>query len=86
MGTTCTPHNIVVLNSSYTVPLKSPVLIVDEIADRGITLGIMAEHFKNLAVEYKTLTLLYKNRSKVHPDYFIREVPDKDWIIFPWEC
>jgi hypoxanthine phosphoribosyltransferase len=75
----------VILNSSYTVPLQSPILICDEISDTGITLDILKEHFETLAVEIKTCTLLYKPRTKVKPDYFCKEVANDSWVTFCWE-
>jgi len=77
--------NTALLNSSYTVPLQSPVLIVDEIADSGKTLNIVAEHFKSLGVDVRTATLLYKKHSITKPNYYVREVGDDSWTIFPWE-
>jgi len=84
-GENKTAMNTVILNSSYTVPLQSPVLICDEISDSGLTLGVLVEHFKNLAVELKTCTLLYKPRTRVKPDYFCNEVSNDSWIDFVWE-
>jgi len=75
----------VILNSSYTAPLQSPILICDEISDTGTTLDILKEHFETLAVELKTCTLLYKARTKVKPDFYCREVPNDSWISFIWE-
>lgn len=77
--------NTVLLNSSYTVPLKSPILICDEIADTGKTLRIIVDHFKLLGVDIKTATLLYKERSIVKPDFYAKETPNDTWIVFPWE-
>ncbi len=78
--------NTVLLNSSYTVPLQSPVLILDEIADSGKTLRIVKEHFESLGVEVKVATLLYKPHSIVKPDWYVKEVKNDDWIEFPWEA
>jgi hypoxanthine phosphoribosyltransferase len=75
----------VILNSSYTVPLQSPVLIADEISDSGTTLRVLASHFETCAVEFKTLTLHYKPHTKVKPDYFAASIADETWAIYPWE-
>lgn len=77
--------NTALLNTSYTVPLQSPVLIVDEIADSGKTLKIVKEHFESLGIVVKTSTLVYKKHSIIKPDYYVREVGNDEWIIFPWE-
>jgi len=53
-------------------------LIVDDIADTGLTLT----SYKN----FKIATVYYKPRSKIKPDYYVREVNNSDWIVFPWEC
>lgn len=75
----------VILNTSYTAPLKSPVLICDELADSGKTLKVITSHFETLGVELKTATLLYKPHSKVRPDFYGSIVPNDKWIVFPWE-
>jgi len=78
--------NTVLLNSSYTVPLQSPILILDEIADSGKTLAVVMDHFKSLGVIVKTATILYKKHSVTKPDYYIKEVENEKWIEFPWEA
>ena len=75
----------VLLNSSYTLPLKSPVLIVDEIADSGKTLNIIKEHFESLGVDVRTAVILYKKRSIIKPDFYCREVENNTWVNFCWE-
>jgi hypoxanthine phosphoribosyltransferase len=56
---------------------KEHILVVDDIADTGITL----EKFAPMAAA--TATLYYKKRSTIKPTFFVMET-DK-WIIFPWE-
>lgn len=51
-------------------------LIVDDIADTGITL-------RKCGNLYTTATLFYKPRSKVKPDFYVEETTK--WIVFPWE-
>lgn len=77
--------NTVLLNSSYTVPLQSPTLIVDEIVDNGKTLKIVKRHFQALGIQVKTATLLYKEHSVVKPDWYMKKVPNDCWVEFPWE-
>jgi len=57
-------------------------LIVDDIADTGVTL----ERYKKLEVCDKAVfvTLDYHKQSTVVPDYWISEKGDK-WIVYPWE-
>jgi len=76
----------VILNSSYTVPLQSPVLIADEISDSGKTLQVLSDHFETCAVEFRTLTLHYKPHTKVKPDYFAACVENDIWLKYPWEA
>ena len=52
-------------------------LIVDDIADTGITL----QQFQHFGVA--TATLFYKKRSIVKPTFYVEET-DR-WIVFPWE-
>ena len=75
----------VILNSSFTVPLKSPVLIVDEVADSGKTLQVLMSHFESCGVELKTLTLHYKPRSAVKPNFYADIKANEEWICYPWE-
>jgi hypoxanthine phosphoribosyltransferase len=52
-------------------------MIVDDIADTGITL----KEFEG--VNIASATLFYKRRSSVKPTFYVEET-DK-WIVFPWE-
>ena len=57
-------------------------LIVDDIADTGISL----EHYdidKN-EKQYYITTMYYHIQSKVVPDFYVYEKTD-NWIKFPWE-
>lgn len=57
-------------------------LIVDDIADTGISL----EHYdidKN-EKQYYITTMYYHRQSKVVPDFYVYEKTD-NWIEFPWE-
>lgn len=57
-------------------------LIVDDIADTGISL----EHYdidKN-EKQYYITTMYYHKQSKVLPDFYVYEKTD-NWIKFPWE-
>lgn len=57
------------------------VLIIDDIADTGKTL----QHVKELVPDSKILTLFYKKRSIIKPDYYLYTIPDDTWIQFSWE-
>ena len=77
--------NTVLLNSSYTVPLRSPILLIDEIADTGHTLKVVKDHFESLGVEVKTATLSYKKHSIIRPDWYMKQIKNETWIVYPWE-
>jgi len=61
------------------------VLIIDDISDSGETLydtlEILKEKYKN--TEFKTLTLFYKEKTKLIPDIALKKT-DK-WIVFFWD-
>jgi uncharacterized protein len=60
------------------------VLIVDEVADSGKSLRLVAEHVSALgAREVKTATLFLKVGCPFKPDYFAAETDS--WVVFPWE-
>lgn len=58
------------------------MLIIDDIADSGVTL----EEWKKEFTVPKFGTLHYKNISKIKPDYFAEEIDENyGWIVYPWE-
>ena len=58
---------------------KENVLIVDDIADSGLTL----DRWKN----YQTAVLHYKpHTSKIVPDIWATKHTGDEWVIYPWEC
>ncbi len=63
----------------------SNVLLVDDVADTGITLKAIVEYLLNekKPKELKVATLHYKPWSVIKPDYYVEET--KDWIVYPWE-
>ncbi len=57
------------------------VLVVDDVADTGETIGYVLSKLENR--EVRVATLMYKPKnSKVKPDYFVEETDD--WVNFPW--
>lgn len=68
---------------SLLTPIKDPVLLVDDIADSGVTLYTVKEWLKGHKVT--TVTLFYKPRSVITPDMFVRKVDNNTWVVFPWE-
>ncbi len=64
---------------------KKKVLLLDDISDSGETLEEVLKTLKSLypEVEFKTLTIFYKDHTKVMPDIFSKKT-DK-WIVFFWD-
>ena len=56
---------------------REELLIVDDIADTGVTL----EKLTGMCIA--TATLFYKKRSTVKPTFYV--VNTDKWIVFPWE-
>ena len=70
--------NIPYINHPSSFP-KENVLIVDDIADCGLTL----DRWKG----YQTAVLHYKpHTSKIVPDIWATEHTGDEWVIYPWEC
>jgi uncharacterized protein len=68
---------------SADVSCKS-VLIVDEVADSGRSLRLVAEHVSALgAHKVKTATLFLKTGCPFKPHYYVTET--NSWVVFPWE-
>lgn len=67
---------------------KSHILLVDDIADTGVTLAKYAHQVQLYDAEKRkhkitTATLFYKPHSEFKPDYYVDET--NNWIVFPWE-
>ncbi len=74
------------ITQPLTVDLKGKkVLIVDDVADTGETIEIVAKHVKEKgAKEVKTAVIDFKHTSKFVPDYYAREMERWAWIVYPW--
>ena len=75
--------SVLTLNASYTVPLRNPILLCDEIVDTGTTLKAVKKHLELGGLEVKTATLFYKISSSIKPDYYIHQT--NKWVVMPWE-
>ncbi len=61
------------------------VLLVDEVADTGLTLKTAIELLEKLGpVEIRTAVLYVKPRSIFKPDYYGILMKSNAWIIYPW--
>jgi hypoxanthine phosphoribosyltransferase len=64
--------------------LKGKVLVVDDVADTGDTLGAVVPHIKRKTEgEVRVATIARKPRSKLTPDFC--EIETDEWVVFPWE-
>jgi hypoxanthine phosphoribosyltransferase len=61
---------------------NTKVLVVDDVADTGETLGMVIEMLSRSVEEARSLVIYEKPHSTVHPDYVWRRT-DR-WINFPW--
>lgn len=60
------------------------VLVVDDVADSGHSLRVVANHLRRRGVkELKVCTIYMKPQSVYRPDFFAKTT--RKWIIFPWE-
>jgi hypoxanthine phosphoribosyltransferase len=67
--------------------LKSPLLLVDDLVDSGITLqktSILLQE-KYGITNIKTAVIWYKAASRIKPDYYVEYYPDNPWIHQPFE-
>ena len=70
--------------------IGSKVLLVDDLADSGITLKKSIdwlEHFYGFYLDepIRTAVLFYKSVSSFKPDYYIDYLEDSPWIEMPFE-
>jgi len=71
-------HNLNIPLVSNTEGLRrEELLIVDDIADTGITL----EKLTGMCIA--TATLFYKERSTIKPTFYV--ITTDKWVVFPWE-
>lgn len=62
-----------------TTPERQKVLVIDDISDSGETL-LTAEKFG-----FVTATLTVRHSTIFFPDYYIHNIEDERWLVFPWE-
>lgn len=61
------------------------VLVVDEVADTGATLKLIADLLNVMGVaEAKTAVLHVKSTSGFTPDFYAERVAEWVWISYPW--
>jgi len=69
-------------------PLSGRVLLVDDLADSGVTLQKVSDHltenFKDVT-EVKSAVIWVKGTSAYRPDYYLDDLPHNPWIHQPFE-
>lgn len=73
--------------SSTAGPLKGRVLLVDDLADSGVTLKAVLAQLSGLpdVTQVKTAVIWCKACSVFRPDYCVRYLQDSPWIHQPFE-
>ncbi len=69
-------------------PLAGRILLIDDLADSGITLQRVQSHLKQhfpAVTEVRSAVLWTKACSVITPDYFVEFLPDNPWIHQPFE-
>jgi hypoxanthine phosphoribosyltransferase len=59
------------------------ILVVDDIADRGLTLAEFARRYQG--PPYRSFVLFKKPTSQVEPTYVGEHLKDGAWVRFPWD-
>ncbi len=85
-GIVATPTGKARITQPLTADLSGKsVLVVDDVADTGETVEIVAKHvMERNAKEVRTAVIDFKHTSKFVPDYYAREMENWAWIVYPW--
>ena len=67
--------------------LAGRVLLVDDLADSGVTLKAVVERLRGIPsiAELRSAVLWVKGVSSYTPDYFVEKLPTSPWIHQPFE-
>jgi hypoxanthine phosphoribosyltransferase len=67
--------------------LAGRVLLVDDLADTGVTLRAVVERLRGMPAikELRAAVLWVKGASSYTPDYFVEHLPSSPWIHQPFE-
>ena len=60
-------------------------LIVDDLVDSGKTMKYILHQYAFNPLETKIATIFTKPHAILKPDFFVEEVSDDVWIVFPYE-
>lgn len=85
-GIAARPDKKAVIKFTLNIDIKDKrVLLVDDITDTGDTLKISLEHLKSFQPQkIRTAVLLHKITSDFVPDYYVKRITKRRWVIFPW--
>ncbi len=86
-GIVATPDEKARITQPLNVNLEGKnVLVVDDVADTGETIELVAEHVRGFKPkEVKTAVIDYKKTtSKFVPDFYASEMKEWRWIVYPW--
>ena len=63
-----------------------PILLVDDISDKGTTFQYVIDKLRDSTSSViQTASIFIKDRTQYRPDYFYTNLPDSQWVEFPWE-
>jgi hypoxanthine phosphoribosyltransferase len=68
--------------------LSGKVLLLDDLADSGVTLSKVRDHLRDnfpAVTEVKTAVIWCKAASVLRPDYYVEYLPTNPWIHQPFE-
>ncbi len=74
-----------IFNVSFTKPMESPILLIDDICDSGFTMNAVYEYITSMKLRVKTATLFYKEKSIFKPNWYIHKISNDIWVEFCWE-
>ena len=77
-------HNM----TSTAGPLAGRILLMDDLADSGVTLQAVQSHLKQhfpAVTEVRSAVIWTKTCSVIRPDYCVEYLPDSPWIHQPFE-
>lgn len=63
--------------------IEPPVYVVDDIVDSGLTMKTILDCLEQY--NPKCITIFYKPKSVIKPNFFCREVENHVWVEFWWE-
>ena len=79
-----TQSDIVDLTKHIDDDVWKNILIVDDLVDSWKTLKYILDNFYKTAKCVKTATWIYKTRSLIKPDFYVKQFDDER-IVFPYE-